>query len=738
MNRRPGLLLATLTFLFLLSGACGKSPVARSWPGAPVVVVSIDTLRSDHLPMYGYSGVETPALSSFRNEAILFMLAYSHVPLTLPSHGTIFTGALPAEHGLRDNLGYRLNAKLPTLAEVLKKAGYSTGGAVSSFVLNAGSGIGRGFDFWEDSIEPAKVNEALSRVQRPGAETERLLAKWFEAQPLDKPVFAFLHLYEPHTPYEPPEPYASRYRGREYDGEIAFADELVGRFFDLLKKKGIWDRALVILLSDHGEGLGEHDEDEHGIFLYRWALQVPLMVKLPGSERAGTSVPTPVQLSDVFTTVVKILAVSDVPPPHGTVSLLDVAAGRAGEGRKLYAETLFPRLHFGWSDSASLIDGPWQYIEAPKPELYDLAKDPAEKENLAPGKPQPFRTLRIELEKRRAGFTAPGTIAPEEAKKLASLGYLSTGASSGSGPLPDAKDEIGIVRDLKTGSGYLHSGQYAQAVTVFQKLLARNPRMLDVWDLHAQALQKMGRNEEALDALKKAIAASPEGATRFLVAVADLCLRLGRIEEARQHAEIARSRGDPAADDVIAQIHLVRKEWNAAEAEAKAMLAARPNKRLPYLILARVEVERNNLPKALELVEKARAPGEGKAALGIQNLHFLRGDVLGRMERPKEAEPEFLEEIRLFPENLDAYTSLAALYASEGRLADVRETVRRLVAANPTPEAYALGVNALVVVGDRSGAETIRRTAALRFPSNRRFGGKIQAGRVLPSRESKE
>jgi arylsulfatase A-like enzyme/Tfp pilus assembly protein PilF len=714
-----------LTALLLSTAACGRSrPAAKSYPAAPVVLVSIDTLRSDHLPMYGYSGVETPVLSAFRKEAILFERAYSHVPLTLPSHGSIFTGALPAEHGLRDNLGYRLNAKLPTLAEVLKKAGYATGGAVSCFVLNAGSGIARGFDFWEDSIEPTKANEALGRVQRPGAETEQLLSKWFKAQPPEKPVFAFLHFYEPHTPYEPPEPYASRYKGREYDGEIAFADELVGRFFDLLKKKGIWDRALVIVLSDHGEGLGENDEDEHGIFLYRWALQVPLMVKLPGSERAGTSVPAPVQLSDVFTTVVKVLGIPDVPPPAGTVSLLDVAAGRAGEGRKLYAETLFPRLHFGWSDTASLIDGPWQYIEAPKPELYDLVKDPAEKENLALGKPQAFRTLRIEMEKRRAGFAAPGTIAPEEAKKLASLGYLSTGASSGSGPLPDAKDEIGIVRDLKTGSGYLHSGRYAEAITVFQKLLARNPRMLDVWDLHVQALQKMGRNEEALDALKKAIAASPEGATHTFVAVANLCLHLGRVEEARQHAEIARSRGDPAADDVITRIHLVKKEWNAAEAEAKAMLAARPNKRLPYLILARVEVERNNLPKALELVERARASGEGKEVLGIQNLHFLRGDVLGRMERPKEAEPEFLEEIRLFPENLDAYAALAGLYASEGRLADVRETVRRLVAANPTPDAYALGVKALGVVGDRSGAETIRRTAALRFPSDRRFGGK--------------
>ena len=219
--------------------------------------------------MYGYAGVETPVLSAFRKEAILFERAYSHVPLTLPSHGSIFTGTLPAVHGLRDNLGYTLNPKVPTLAELLKTNGYATGGAISSIVLNGGSGIGRGFDFYEDTVEPKEANQALSRVQRSGAETEQLLARWLEAQPPDRPLFAFLHLYEPHTPYEPPEPYAGRYLSQPYDGEIAYADELVGRFLEVLKKKGLYDRALVVVLSDHGEGLGEHGEDEHGIFLYR-------------------------------------------------------------------------------------------------------------------------------------------------------------------------------------------------------------------------------------------------------------------------------------------------------------------------------------------------------------------------------------------------------------------------------------------------------------------------------------
>jgi arylsulfatase A-like enzyme len=723
-RRRSGL--SVLIALLLFAAACRRTgPAAKTYPGAPVVLVSIDTLRSDHLPMYGYAGVETPVLSAFRKEAILFERAYANVPLTLPSHGTIFTGSLPAANGLRDNLGYRLNEKLPTLAEVLKKAGYATGGAVSCFVLNGSSGIGRGFDYWEDSVEASKPDEALGRVQRSGAETGQLLARWLETQPPEKPTFTFFHLYEPHTPYEPPEPYATRYKGREYDGEIAYADELVGRYFDVLRKKGIYDRALVVVLSDHGEGLGEHGEDEHGIFLYRWALQVPLMVKLPKSEGAGASVPAPVQLSDVFATVVKAVGLSDVTIPGDTVSLLDVAARRGAEGRQLYAETVFPRVHFGWSDLASLLDGPWHYIEAPRPELYDVGKDTAEKEDLAAGKPAPFRTLRIEMEKRKSAFIVPGKIDPEEAKKLASLGYLSSGATAATGPLPDPKDEILVVRELKNGATLFQAGRYAQAIAVFQKLLEKNPRMLDVWDLYAQTLLKIGRSEEALAALKKGIAASPDAATHYFVAVANLGLRLGKTDEAAKNAEIAKGRGDPAANDTLARVHLARKEWDAAEAAAKASLDARPGKPFPYLILARVETERNHLAIALELVEKARVLSESRSKTPLQDLHFVRGDILGRMERLSEAEAEFQEEIRLFPEGLNTYSSLAALYAAEGRLARVRGTIRNLVTANPTPEAYEIAVKALTVVGDRSGAEATRRTAAAKFPSDRRFRGKV-------------
>lgn len=719
MRRLAPLLLAGLLALGLW-GACRRGPARAVFPGAPVVVISVDTLRSDHLPFYGYGGVETPALSALRSESILFERAYAEVPLTLPSHASLFTGLLPSAHGIHDNLGYGLKPGATTLAEVLRKAGYATGGAVSSVVLNGGSGVGRGFDFWEDAVEPRAPTQALSRVQRTGTATEALLAGWLERQAGER-LFAFLHLYEPHTPYEPPEPFRTRYALRPYDGEIAAADAIVGTFLARLKKKGIWDRAIVVFLSDHGEGLGEHGEDEHGVFLYRWALQVPLLVKLPGGKGAGTSVAAPVALTDLFGTLASAVGVADAPRREGSVSLLELADGAPAPDRRLFAESFYPRLHFGWSDLASLLDARWHYVDAPRAELYDLLADPAEKNDLSAGLPPAFRSLRIEVGSRRASYEGPQDVDPEQKAKLASLGYLTSGATAGSGPLPDPKDQIDVVRDLKRGSGLFHSGRYEESLRVFGALLEKNPRMLDVWDLKSQALQKLGRNEDALAALKTGIGHSPEGATHYLVAVASLCVQMGRLDEALANAELARDRGDPGADDVLSRVHLARKDYAAAAAAARAAIDRRPNRRLPYLVLARVAIAKGDLPGALRTLDQVAemtAKGEG---IPLSGYHYLRGDVLGRMDRLDEARRELQEEVRLFPPNLDAWTSLAALEASRGSVPDLRRTIEEMVAANPGVPAHLAAIKTLAVVGDVEGAAYWRRTSQARFPAERRL-----------------
>ena len=705
--------------LLVLAGAAGcrrgGSVLPGSFPGAPVILISVDTLRSDRLPFYGYGKVETPALTALRADSILFEKAYTHVPLTLPAHVSILTGLLPDGHGVHDNLGYKVDPKVPTLAELLKKAGYATGGAVSSVVMNGVSGVGRGFDLWNDDVVPTRAHQALNRVQRPGDETEAALAAWLDGK--KAPFFAFLHLYEPHSPYEPKEPFRSRYAD-PYDGEIATADAIVGTFLDRLRAKGLYDQALIVFLSDHGEGLGDHGESEHGVFLYREVLQVPLLVKLPGSAGKGSSVGAPVQLGDVFSTIAKAGGVEGFAPPAGTVSLIDTASGRATGERRVFAESFFPRIHFGWSELRSLLDGRWHYIEGPKAEFFDLAGDPGERANLIEGKPGLFRAMRIEMEKLRTSFRAPGAVDPEAAKQLASLGYLSSGASAGDGPLDDPKDHIATVQEMKEALAHFVEGRPARAVEVTGRLLAANPRMLDIWELRSLALAQLGRMDESLAALKKTVELAPAGSTHYLRLVANLCLEMGRVDDAVKHAELARKMGDGAADEILARALLARGDLNGAETAARASTLSPSARSRGTLVLARVAARRNDLPGALALTEQARgAPG----APPVAGLHLLRGDLLARMSRHAEAEAEFREEVRAYPATYPAWESLILLIAAQGRGADARKVAAELVASVPGVDSYLSAIRALSVTGDAAGAAHWQREGLARFPEEPRL-----------------
>jgi choline-sulfatase len=719
---RSGRLGAAACVLVLLAAGCRRGAPRETFPGAPIILISVDTLRSDHLPAYGYAGVETPALDALRKDSILYERAWSHVPLTLPSHASMLTGREPSAHGIHDNLGYRLKADVPTLAELLKKEGYETGGAVSCFVLKgAASGISRGFDFYDDAVEPAESQAALGRVQRAGPDTEEKLETWLAARPTNGKFFAFLHLYEPHTPYEPPEPFKSRYAAQPYDGEIAQADAIVGKFLAFLKARGLYDKALIVFLSDHGEGLGDHGESEHGMFLYREVLQVPLFVKLPGSKRGGETVALPAALSDVFTTLAEAAGVPGFTRPEGTRSLLDAPGAPA---RRILSETFFPRIHFGWSELSSLFDGRWHYIEAPKAEIYDVAADPGEKTNQFAEKPDALRAMLAEAGKRKPPYESAGDLDPEARKKLASLGYLSAGPSSANaGNRDDPKDRIRTFEELRMGLGEFTAGNATKAHAVFTKLLAQNPRMLDVWDMDSKALLQLGRPEEALAAVKKTVDLAPEAARApYLREVANLCLQLGKWDEGTKHAEALRALGDPEAEDIAARAALGRGDLAAAEPAARAAYekGSGKTKIRGALVLGRLAVQKNDLVEAQRWSDEARALSVGDK-VPQSGLHMLRGDVLARLGHAAEAERELLEEIRLYPDRLDARVSLSAVYASVGRREDARRVVIQLVTRQPTPEAFLLGMRTFHSTEDAKGEQELRREGRRLFPKDPRF-----------------
>lgn len=692
--------------------------------GSPVVLISVDTLRADHLPAYGYRGVATPNLDALRGDAVLFENAYSHVPLTLPSHTVILTGLLPPQNGVRDNLGYALGPGPATLAAFLKAQGYATGAAVSSIVLSHATGISRGFDFYEDNIEPTKISQSISRVQRGGDDTQALLAEWVDGR-AGKPFFAFLHLFEPHTPYEPPEPYLSRYK-LAYDGEIARADEIVGNFLRFLKQRDLYDRALIVFLSDHGEGLNDHGEDEHGVLLYREAIHVPLMVKFPGSRRRGEAVKAPVALVDVFPTVAEVLGLAAPPGIAGRPLTAALSSAPAAPARRIYGETLYPRLHLGWSDLSSLIDERNHYIQSPQSELYDIVADPGEKRDLSEGLPPAFRSMRAELERMPRPLQAPGGSDPEQVKKLAALGYISgSTVDLTKKDLPAPRDRIGAVLALKKGFGALQAGRYAQAVEVLGALLKAEPGMTDVWQMYGEGCMKLGRQEEALAALEQAARLSP-GNPQVLMALSDYYIETGNFAEAKKHAEAVGEAGGTSPHENLARIAVAERDLDAAERESRAALEKSPLRRIPHLILGRVRHDRNDYTGALVELELARRPRHGGAAPPLQNLNYLRGDSLARLGRDAEAEAALREEIHDFPFNPAPWPALAMLYASQGREDEARKALTDLVHGLHTPEAYFAAIKTYEILGDPKAAAELKSEQKRLFPTARE--PKVAAG----------
>ena len=554
------LVLGSALSVLALTACGGRGTGLGPFRDAPVVLISIDTLRSDRLPAYGYRGVATPALDALRADSVLFERAYCQTPLTLPSHATLMTGVLPSEHGVRDNLGYVLDtARHATLAQDLHAAGYETGAAVSSLVLRADSGIGAGFDTYAGTFR-ADAGTSLDYAQRSGREAVADAREWIRPRAARK-LFYFLHLYEPHAPYEPPEPFASRYRD-PYDGEIATVDAVVGEFLAELKSLGIYDRALVILLSDHGEGLGEHGEEQHGLLLYRSTLQVPLMIKLPGNARRGETTSEVAGLVDVVPTVEALLGLEPRRDRQG-VALLGL--GGPASDRMQVAETFYPRLHYGWSELASAIRGRHHFIEAPQPELYDLLADPGESRDLVAEERREAAALRRELTPLLRPLAPRNqAVDPEAAAQLAALGYLGGGAVAHTGPLPDPKSQRAARDAFAQGFRLFWSNQPAAAAEIFSRLVAENPRMLDSWELLAQSLEKLGRHGEAAAAYQRGLELT-DGAPLWAAAAAKSLYLARRFPESRQHAEIAATGRIAAGWDLLVRIAALTEGPAAAE-----------------------------------------------------------------------------------------------------------------------------------------------------------------------------
>ncbi len=711
MGRRAGLLALGLALAAIGGLACKRSARGEAvFAGAPVVVISIDTLRADHLPAYGYEGVATPALDRLARDAIVFENAYSPAPLTLPAHVSLLSGQLPPAHGVRDNLGYTfVGNQAATLQGLLKARGYATGAVVSAYVLHRSTGLAAGFDFFDDAVDVSSGDPSIGQAQRPGSETARLALDWLAGVEA-RPFLLFLHLYEPHSPYDPPEPYRSRYAAVPYDGEIAAADAIVGGVVLDLKRKGVYDRALIVLLSDHGEGLNQHGEEHHGILLYREALHVPLLVKLPGAFRAGERVRPPVGLVDVMPTIASLVG---VPPPEGLAGRPLLGPVPKVAASAIYSETFYPRIHLGWSELRSLIDERYHFIDGPWPELFDIKNDPRERTNLLATDPRRAGPLREALGRLQAPYAGPAAVSAEQSERLAALGYIAANAPAHEGRLPDPREKLNVLSDVQHAFRLSASGRDREAVVVLRRVLLGNPGFFDVQYQLAETLTRLGRFEEAYAGYRAALVSNPALAGPTGLALARVCLALGRHEEAAESARLGLATQPARAHELLARVALGRDRLDEAESEALLVSGDVVAEGGAAVVRAEVRIRRDEPAAALEVLESMRQRLPNGRAARIRDLAFLLGDALARLERYPEARAAFETEIASFPDNTQAYARLAIVLAIEKRAArEVRAVLERMLLRNPGREAALLAAKTLESIGDRAAAAQYRRRGA--------------------------
>jgi choline-sulfatase len=685
----------------------------------PIILISIDTLRADRLPAYGYQKVRTPAIDALAADGVVFERAYAHVPQTLPSHASMLTGLLPFEHGVRDNLGFAVKPSERMVQQLLRERGYTTGGFVSAYVLRKETGMGAGFDAYDSDFPATSPELSVGQVQRDGAQTVDHATRWM-AQAASDRFFLFLHLYEPHVPYTPPSRYASY---APYDGEIAYSDELVGRFVDALKAQGHYESATILLVSDHGEGLGDHGELEHGLFIYDESIRVPFIVKPPGRTPARR-ITTPIQLADVAATLLAAASPPEGASPAlgGSRSLWPVINGADPSSLReigIYSESLYARYHFGWSELQALTDTRYRYIKAPRPELYDLSTDAREQRNIAADRLQAAQAMRAALDRLASGakLDRPSTVTAAEREQFQALGYIGMQADLGDDvagdTLPDPKDKVGVLEEYRKAVTLAARRDYEGAIAGLRRILQDNAAMADVWQQVGNLLMRVDRPEEALVAYKRFVTLKPTQANG-LVAVAATLLRLHRLDEARQHGQLAVKVAAPherlaraSAHEVLAKIALAAKDGETARVEAKLAQEEDPTLPMPLYVQALQLHTAGRYAEALPLFAEA-AKQVNTRTLTITELFFYLGDTLARLGRNAEAEAAFKQEIRMFPQNRRAYAGLAMLYRSIGRDAEAEAAIADMLEKAPGAESRSLARQLWTMFGEPEKARGIR------------------------------
>lgn len=635
-----------------------------------IILVSVDTLRADHLPAYGYKAIETPQIDSLARRGVRFDAAISAAPLTLPSHCSIFTGTYPPSHGVRDNGGFYLADSATTLAELLKARGFATGAFVGAYVMSSRFGLKQGFDLYDDGFDLSSFeNQALDAIQRPGGEVlDRALA-WIDSQQ-DRRFFAFIHLYDPHSPYEAPDEFTQRYRSQQfglYDSEIAYVDSLIGKLIDRLGAR--LSSTAIVFTSDHGEGLGDHGEGAHGFFVYDETVRVPLIVAAPG-VRAGSVVRDVVRTVDIMPTLVELAGGK---PPAGIdgQSLGSLLAGKTANPRLAYSESLYAQLHYRWAALRAVRSSNEKFIRTTKPELYDLSSDPRETTNIYSGRaPADSERYLTAVERTERGVATAQPIDAETIEALQALGYAgaSLPATAPTAPLADPKDKLPIFNLLRLASDDSLRKDYAAATQKLEVVIAEDASIPEAHLLQGNVRFKQGKHEEAIASYRAALAIEP----RYYPALFGLGLSekaLGRLEDAeKSFGRLHES--DPKNARALYLLGEIAAERGAHELAADRFTraiaggadSAQARKRLGDCCMAM-----KRLDEAAQQFDSAASLNP--RLLGLNYSRALLAEARGDRE---SAETYYRREVHFHPEHLESSFNVGILLLTAGRAKDAR------------------------------------------------------------------
>jgi len=600
-----------LCWLLAAAVAAGGDGTPEKTARRDVFLITIDTLRSDHVRCYGYERIQTPAIDELAKQGIRFTQAFTPSPITNTSHTSILTGLLPSSHGVSD-FGVPLTANHSTLAEILNKEGYRTAAFIGSVILDSRTlapGLDRGFQFYDNFPEKTETKSRWGRIERRGMDVVQRAETWISAHDAP-PFFVWVHLYDPHDPYEPPPPYSEIYKDRLYDGEIAYADAALGHFVAYLKKQNLYEEVFVIVVGDHGEGLGAHGEDTHGIFLYDSTTHVPLIMKLPNEQEAGRVIDKQVRTTDIMPTILDLLGIPAPANPDGA-SLKLAIPGTETTGRAVFGETDYP-LRFGWAPLRSVRSEGFKFIEAPRPELYDLSSDPGELRNgYVPWDPrtQKLRKMLAQLgaKSSAAGESSSSAVAPGTLDELRALGYLGAADAHSATDvpepslLPDPKDKI-------AEQNLLHAAMMASEDFQTEKARAALEKLLQLDSGSEIALLQLGRLEMESQ--------NPKDAARYF-----------------------------------------EKAWKMRPEDAAVAF--------DYARAVELSGDLSGAQRALHAVLKLDAKQLG--------AHLLLGEVYLKLNNAKAAEDEFEAAVLLQPASVGAQTGLAKALLSEKKFADAAE-----------------------------------------------------------------